>query len=204
MEDARATVPAESVFALPAPREDGQLSLEDALRRRRSVRSFTRRRIDAAAIGQLLWSAQGITDRQGLRTAPSAGALYPLECYVVTDSGVLHYEPARHRLVRRIERDLRGALAAAALGQSAIADAPIVVVITADYGRTAVKYGEERAVRYATLEAGHAAQNVLLQAVALGLGAVPIGAFHDARVARVLRLNGGETPLYLIPIGHPR
>jgi len=195
---------AQTPLALPAPRREGVLSLEAALQRRRSIRSFTSETLATAQIGQLLWAAQGVTDPQGFRTAPSAGALYPLECYVVTATGAFHYEPARHRLQPRADNDLRGALAAAALGQEAVAAAPAVVVIAAVYERTARKYGNDRARRYATLEAGHAAQNVLLEAVALGLGGVPVGAFDDGEVARLLDLGSGETPLYLIPVGHPR
>ncbi len=195
---------AQAPVVLPAPRRDGRLSLEAALSHRRSIRSFTSETLAADQIGQLLWAAQGITDPQGFRTAPSAGALYPLECYVVTPDGAFHYDPSRHRLQPRAAKDLRGALAAAALSQSAVSEAPAVIVITAVYERTARKYGVDRARRYATLEAGHAAQNVLLEGVALGLGAVPIGAFDDGRVAHVLGLESQEAPLYLIPVGHPR
>ena len=179
------------------------MSLESALRRRRSVRSFTDEPLTSAEIGQLLWAAQGVTDPRGLRTAPSAGALNPLECYVATADALLHYAPNVHRLDPHVPGDQRRALAAAAYGQSAVADAAVVIVITAVYARTAEKYGEERAFRYVAMEAGHAAQNVLLQAVALGLGAVPVGAFDDAQVAQLLRLDMGEAPLYLIPVGHP-
>lgn len=192
-----------SVVTLPAPRRDGTVSLESALRRRRSVRSFTDAPLTAVEIGQLLWAAQGVTDPRGSRTAPSAGALYPLECYVATPDALLHYMPNVHRLLAHVPGDQRGALAAAAYGQSAVADAAVVIVITAVYARTAEKYGEERAFRYAAMEAGHAAQNVLLQAVALGLGAVPVGAFDDAQVGQLLRLDMGEAPLYLIAVGHP-
>ncbi len=196
--------PEQTPLILPAPRRDGKLSLEAALDRRRSIRSFTNEALTAEQIGQLVWAAQGITDPQGFRTAPSAGALYPLECYVATAAGVFHYEPGPHRLQPRVAEDLRAALAGAALNQSAIREAPAVVVITAVYERTALKYGEFRARRYAMLEAGHAAQNVLLEAVAIGLGAVPIGAFDDGRVARLLGLEDREAPLYLMPVGHPR
>lgn len=188
---------------LPAPRQDGPLSLEAALQRRRSIRSFTREPLRQEQIGQLLWAAQGITNAEGFRTAPSAGALYPLECYVATETALFHYEAVGHRLTQRIAGDQRDALAAAALGQSAVGDAAVVIVISAVHERTARKYGAERARRYAVLEAGHAAQNVLLQAVALGLGAVPIGAFTDREVSALLRLPDGEAPLYLIAVGHP-
>lgn len=190
--------------ALPQPRLQGSLSLEEALAQRRSIRSFTAQPLTLAELGQLLWAAQGLTSPSGLRTAPSAGALYPLEIYVVTAEGVYRYRPQGHQIVLRVAGDVRPALAAAALGQSSVADAPAVIVIAAVYARTAQKYGQARSPRYVDLEAGHAGQNVLLQAVALGLGAVPIGAFHDERVQGTLDLPADEQPLYLIPVGHPR
>lgn len=187
---------------LPAPRTDGPMSLERALAERRSVRDFTDERLTLEELAQLLWAAQGITADWGGRTAPSAGALYPLEVYAVTPGGLYHYLPDGHRADVLRADDLRRPLAAAALGQSAVAEAPAVLVIAAAFRRTEVKYGE-RAERYVHLEAGHAAQNVLLQAVALGLGGVPIGAFSDREVQRVLGLPADHEPLYLIPVGHP-
>lgn len=187
---------------LPAPRTDGPMSLERALAERRSVRDFTDERLTLEELAQLLWAAQGITADWGGRTAPSAGALYPLEVYAVTPGGLYHYLPDGHRADVLRADDLRRPLAAAALGQAAVAVAPAVLVIAAVFRRTEVKYGE-RAERYVHLEAGHAAQNVLLQAVALGLGGVPIGAFSDREVQRVLGLPADHEPLYLIPVGHP-
>lgn len=189
--------------ALPSPRLAGPLSLEEALQARRSVRSFTAAALTRDEIGQLLWAAQGVTDADGHRTAPSAGALYPLELDVVTVDGLARYVPGGHGLVRRGTADLRPALRQAALGQSAVGDAPLVIVISGVVERTSTRYGPERAERYVALEAGHAAQNVLLEAVSLGLGAVPVGAFDDAAVRQVLALADGEAPLYLIAIGHP-
>ncbi|MEW6568918.1 MAG: SagB/ThcOx family dehydrogenase [Chloroflexota bacterium] len=192
-----------TVIALPPPRLEGPLSLEACLLQRRSIREFTDQALTLEEIGQLLWAAQGITDPRGFRTAPSAGALYPLEIYVVRAEGVTHYDPAEHALAAVKDGDLRHELSAAALGQQAVAQAPLVLVITAVYERTEAKYGAERAPRYVQLEAGHAGQNILLQAVALGLGAVPIGAFDDGEVQRVLGLPADHLPLYLIPVGHP-
>ena len=189
---------------LPAPPERGAMSLEEALAARRSVRRFESTVLSARQIGHLLWAAQGVTSRDGLRTAPSAGALHPLEAYVVTAEGLHHYEPRHHRLIRRSERDLRDALAAAALGQETVALAPAVFVLTGVYERSERKYGSQRAPRYVHLEAGHAAQNLLLGAVALGLGGTPVGAFDDASVRSALGLPAGEQPLYLIPVGVPR
>lgn len=180
------------------------MSLEECLRRRRSVREFRSTPLGNRELGQLLWAAQGITHPDGLRTAPSAGALYPLETHVATASGLYHYEPRGHQLHRRSGRDLRRALYKAALEQEAVGEAPAVFVLAAVHERTARKYGATRATRYVALEAGHAAQNLLLQAVALGLGAVVVGAFEDAQVQEVLALPPDHRPLYLIPVGHPR
>jgi SagB-type dehydrogenase family enzyme len=179
------------------------MALEEALQGRRSTRAYSDIEVDLNAISQLLWAAQGITDPHGYRTAPSAGALYPLELYLVTQEGVFHYLPQEHAIEVTKAGDFRGPLHDAALRQDAVLKAPLVIVITAVYERTQVKYGPERSPRYVHLEAGHAAQNVLLQAVALGLGAVPIGAFYDTEVQNVMSLPEDHQPLYLIPIGHP-
>lgn len=189
---------------LPAPRLTGQVSLEEALARRRSVRSFEETGLTDTEIAQLSWAAQGSTTAEGRRTAPSAGALYPLELYVALPAGVYRYDPDHHHLEMRSERDLREELQRVGLGQDAIGEAPAVFVITGVHARTSAKYGERRTPRYVQLEAGHAAQNLLLQAVALGLGAVPMGAFYDDQVREVLSLPVAEAPLYLIPVGHPR
>jgi SagB-type dehydrogenase family enzyme len=187
---------------LPAPRGAGPLSLEETLALRRSEREYASEPLSQEAISQLLWAAQGVTSATGGRTAPSAGGLYPLELYLLTGQGVFHYFPGGHRLAHIAAGDLRESVAVAGLGQDALFEAAAVIVITAVFERTAGKYGE-RAERYVLLEAGHCAQNVLLQAVALGLGAVPIGAFHDAELASVLDLHADHEPLYLIPIGRP-
>ena len=192
------------VLQLPAPERNGRMSLEEALAARRSVREFRREPITDRELSQLLWAAQGITNTDGLRTAPSAGALYPLEVWVATASGFYHYEPHKHRLTRHLERDLRPDLYRAALLQEAILQGPVVFVIAAVYERTAQKYGEQRTPRYVHMEVGHSAQNLLLEAVALGLGGVLIGAFNDREVERVLSLPADQKPLYLIPVGHPR
>ena len=190
--------------ALPSPRLAGPHSLEEALQARRSIRSFSAEALTRAEIGQLLWAAQGVTDLDGHRTAPSAGARHPLELDVVTADGLARYLPDGHRLVRRGSTDLRATLRRAALDQPAVGEAPLIIVVSGVVERTAARYGAQRAERYVALEAGHAAQSVLLEAVSLGLGAVPVGAFDDAEVRRILALAGGEAPLYLIPVGHPR
>jgi SagB-type dehydrogenase family enzyme len=196
------TAPPQQALSLPAPVERGSISLEEALRRRRSVRSFAESSLTVRQISQLLWAAQGVTSPEGFRTAPSAGALYPLEVYLVTSQQVARYEPARHRLIPHLAGDQRPPLARAALGQEAVARAPALFVIAAVPSRTAAKYGS-RAERYVALEAGHAAQNLLLEATALGLAGVPVGAFDDSAVAGALHLPSNQEPLYLLPVGQP-
>jgi SagB-type dehydrogenase family enzyme len=194
-----------SLVRLPQPRLSGTTSVEAALAARRSLRSFSNKPVTLGELSQLLWAAQGITHPRGLRTAPSAGALYPLELVVVSGTvaalpaGTYRYEPDGHHLVLLAEGDRRAALADAALGQSPIRKAPLVIAIVANERKTTIKYGE-RGVRYVHLEAGHAAQNICLQAEALGLGSVMIGAFSDRDVASLLR-SAGRQPLYLIPLG---
>ncbi len=193
-----------TTIQLPRPARSGVVSLEEALSQRRSTREFAPGPLSERQLSQLLWAAQGTTSSEGYRTAPSAGALYPLEIYVVLSTGFYHYKPDLHRLDRVSAEDLRPALCRAALEQEAIKEAETVFVMTAVYERTVRKYGTERSPRYVHLEAGHAAQNLLLEAVALGLGGVPIGAFHDGEVQRVLSLPRDHQPLYLIPVGKPR
>lgn len=190
-------------FGLPAPECKGGMSLEEALAVRRSVREFTLEPITHRELSQLLWAGQGTTSSDGLRTAPSAGALYPLEVWVANASGFYHYEPHEHELTQHLEGDLRPDICRAALMQEVIVHAPAVFVMAAVYERTAHKYGDQRTPRYIHMEAGHAAQNLLLEAVALGLGGVLIGAFNDSEVERVLSLPAYQKPLYLIPVGHP-
>jgi SagB-type dehydrogenase family enzyme len=189
--------------ALPAPAKVSRMSLEEALAKRRSVREFAAKPLAKEQLGQLLWAAQGVTHEDGMRTAPSAGALYPLEIYVATSAGFSHYLPSSHELERRSDRDLRPELYRAALRQDQVLKAPAVFVITAVYERTSRKYGD-RGPRYVHLEAGHAAQNLLLEAVALGLGAVPVGAFDDVQIQKALALPAEQQPIYLIPVGYPR
>lgn len=199
------TLAAPDALLLPPPRPASPVSVEEALASRRSVRHFADAPLTLADAAQLVWAAQGITHAEGLRTAPSAGALYPLEIYLVAGTvaaapaGVYRYLPAHHRLERTVAGDLRRALAAAAFHQNWIAEAPAMIVIAAVVRRTRLKYGE-RGERYVHIEAGHAAQNVGLQAVALGLGTTLVGAFADAEVKRVLGLTE-EEPLLLVVVG---
>jgi SagB-type dehydrogenase family enzyme len=193
-----------SATDLPPPVRSSGVALEEALSNRRSMREYADEPLTTAELGQLLWAAQGITNERGFRTAPSAGALYPLEVYLLTAEGVFHYEPQHHRLRLMSQDDARPALYQAALQQDPVRKASAVFVVAAVYARTVQKYGEERSPRYVHMEAGHAAQNLLLQATALGLGSVPIGAFHDQQVQKALGLPADHQPLYLIPVGHPR
>jgi SagB-type dehydrogenase family enzyme len=196
----------DSNIALPTPLYESQTSLEEALQARRSVRAYSPEPLTAAEVSQLLWAAQGLTHPKGYRTAPSAGALYPLELYLLAGKvtglpvGLYHYQPRDHTLVPLSTGDQRQALFEAALQQSAVKDAPIVLVISAVYERTTGKYGQ-RGIQYVHMEVGFAAQNVYLQAETLDLGTVFIGAFHDDQVKEILQMGEGETPLGLMPVG---
>ena len=194
---------------LPAPRLDGPVSLERALGMRRSVRDYSDGALTLAEAGQLLWAAQGITDpATGYRTAPSAGAFHPLEIRLAARRveglapGLYRYQPSGHRLQLVRAGDAIPALGAAAHGQPPFARAAAVLVISGDPARTTAKYGS-RTERYLQLEAGHAAQNAALQAAALGLGLVTVGAFDDDALARAAGLPAGHRPLYLLPVGRP-
>lgn len=205
---------------LPPVQHDGSLSVERALTERRSRRELSGEALALDDVGQLLWAAQGVTepaDRPsgwnaawawmgGLRTAPSAGALYPLELYLLAGAveglaaGLYRYIPQSHALEHVSNRDLRARLAGAALGQRTIGVAPAVFVITAIYDRTAFKYGD-RAERYVHIEVGSAAQNVYLQAEALNLGTLYVGAFRDGAVTEALGLPAEHAPLGIMPVG---
>lgn len=195
-----------NVIKLPEPRQDSDVSIEQSLLNRRSCRSYTGEPITLQELSQLLWAAQGITDPRGYRTAPSAGALYPLEVYVVAGNvqnlaaGVYRYKPLEHELIPLIHGDKRNELANAALRQPWVKEGALDIVFTAVYKRTTVKYGD-RGIKYVHIEAGHAAQNLCLQAAAMELGVVTVGAFHDEQVVKVLNLPDTEQPLYIIPVG---
>jgi len=191
---------------LPEPRYTSNTSIEAALSQRRSIRAYSGENLTIAEVSQLLWAAQGITSPGGGRTAPSAGALYPLELYVVVGDvegigkGVYKYIPEEHELEKVKDGDIRAELADAALGQECVRDAAIDIVFTAVYERTTGKY-RERGIKYVQMEAGHAAQNVYLQAVALDLGTVVIGAFIDGEVKGIMNMQEQETPVYIMPVG---
>ncbi len=194
------------VIKLSDPKYTSSTSIEETLLKRRSVRTYRDKPLKIEEVSQLLWAAQGITDRRGFRTAPSAGALYPLEIYVVIGNvmnisdGIYKYNPYKHELEYVQRGDKRNELCKAALGQSPIREAPMVIVFAAIYERTTVKYGN-RGIIYVYIEAGHVAQNILLQAESLDLGAVVIGAFYDEEVKKVLKMSNKESPIYIIAVG---
>ncbi len=193
----------ESRRTLPEARTDGPVSVEAAIARRRSVRRFEPTELTRDEIGQLLWSAQGITgDQASERAAPSAGACHPLRFYACRSDGVWRYHPQGHHLTHHLEQDVRQELAEAALRQAFIGQAPCVFVVSAIFERTTERYQSRGRLRYVPMDAGHAVENLLLQAVALELGAVPVGAFDDDAVKGVLALPGAEVPLYIVPVGH--
>lgn len=193
---------------LAIPHRDGSLALEGCIAQRRSVRKFRDQPLTAAQLGQLLWAAQGVTGSDAERAVPSAGALYPLELYVAAGNiaslvaGVYHYLVEPHELVLTAPGHQREKLIEATYGQDWIATAAAVICISACFERTTVKYGG-RGRGYVYLEAGHAAENLMLQAVALGLATTMVGAFSDGAVKRLLNLDASETPLCLIPVGIP-
>lgn len=202
---------ASSAIPLPVPKTEGEMSLEEAMQKRRSQRDFLDKPLTLEHFSQIIWAGQGVTDSQsGFRTAPSAGALYPLEAYVVVGensvgklaAGVYHYLPENHSLAKILDKDRRSDLREACWGQSFVATAPVSLVIAVEYERTTGEYGE-RGIRYTHLEVGHAAENVYLQVTALGLGTVAVGAFDDEEVAKVLNLPSEHKPLCVMPIGYP-
>lgn len=191
-----------SMRSLPAPSRHGIRSLESCLDLRRSIRHFSTAPLSDANVGQLLWAVQGFSE-DGRPVVPSAGGLGGLEVHLVDVLGIWRYQAAQQGLALERAGDMRAALSKAAGGQECIAEAPITVVLVGVDDRIEARYGRARGARYVILEAGHAAQNLLLQATALDLGAVPVGAFDDDEIRRLLELPGGRNPLYLIPVGIP-
>lgn len=197
---------------LPTPEMNSGISVEEAIRDRRSERAFINKPLSLKQLSQILWAAQGLTYKEK-RAAPSAGATYPIDLYVVTgtdsiigmDMGLYHYIPKEHQIEfsKDLKKDLRYRLAEASLFQMFIADAPISIIVTGEYERTTLVYGK-RGVRYVHLEAGHVAQNIYLQSIALGLGTVAVGAFYDKEISDLLALPLNQRPLYVMPIGYTR
>jgi SagB-type dehydrogenase family enzyme len=193
----------QEIVKLPEPSLEGSMSLEQAIVCRRSRRQFLPKSLKLEQIGQLAWAAQGQDTRGKYRTVPSAGATYPLELFLITNESLFHYLPAKHALEKLADGNLRSELALAAWGQEFIEAAPVTLVFAAQFTRTTTRYGQ-RGVRYVYMEAGHAAQNVLLQAESLGLGSVAVGAFDDASVKKVLALPDHIEPIYMVVVGHWR
>ncbi|MHC4413795.1 MAG: SagB/ThcOx family dehydrogenase [Planctomycetota bacterium] len=188
---------------LPKPAEDSAMSVTEALARRRSHREFKDDALSPEQVSQLCWAALGVTKpSEDFRTAPSAGGLNGMSLFVVDRAGVFEYLPRPHALRRLSGDDIRKNLQAAALDQSCVGDAPLCLVIAMNVAHVARKYGD-RAERYCLIEAGHIAQNVLLQATAMGLGGVPVGAFEDEDLTALLSLRPALQPVYLVPLGYP-
>lgn len=192
------------IMKLPKPRFSSSMSVEETLAQRRSVRDYSEDSLSLEEVSQLLWAAQGVTSEWGGRTAPSAGALYPLEIYLLAgevrelDTGLYHYNPAQHALTMKKKGDLRQKMTEASLDQDEISRAPVTIIISAAYERTTGKYGD-RTLRYVHMEVGSAAENIYLQAESLELGTVFIGAFDDEEVKAVLGIE--EEPLGIMPVG---
>ena len=200
---------ARNLINLPAAESKGAVSVEQALKNRRTVRRFANKTLTPNQLSQLLWAAYGVTEARGLRAAPSAGALYPLDIYAVVGdrqvtgvaAGVYHYLPEPHALELLQGGDVRREVARASLSQTWMAEAPVMLVITGEYRRCQVKYGQ-RGIMYTHMEAGHAGQNIFLQAEALGLGAGIVGAFENAAVGQALGLTASHDPLLIMPVGY--
>ncbi len=196
----------EEKIKLPEPVLKGKISFEEVLYKRRSVRKFKNGFLNLKQVAQLLWACYGITDKRGFKTTPSAGATYPLEIYLIAGdvselkSGVYKYLPDEHSLIKIIDKDIRRELMELSLRQKFIKEAQITIVITADFKRTTSYYGD-RGIMYVHMEAGHSGQNIYLQAEALGLGTVAVGAFNETQVSKLLNLPKNEKVLYIFPIG---
>jgi SagB-type dehydrogenase family enzyme len=198
---------------LPEPVPSGRVSLETALNQRRSVRTFLGTSVSIRDVSQLLWACAGrrMDGVSGAsRTYPSAGGIYPLKVYLIAGKvqtlgeGIYQYRPDPHELVLLKTGDYRRRLAAAAVGQQFVAEAPLCIVMTAQYRKTERVYGLRGQDRYVPMEAGHAAENLYLQAASLGMGTVAVGSFLDGRISTLLDLDDDEEPLYLLPVGWPR
>ena len=196
-ETGKSAQPNATTIQLPQPSKSGGMALTEALASRRSVRTFTAKPLTQAEISQLLWAAQGITDDKGHRTAPSANAQYYLHIYLASADGFFEYIPSGHQLKKLSAQDLRAKLSV----QPAVKSAPLVLVITGEYERGVEKYGADKGPRVVNLEAGHVAENVLLQAAALGLGAVPVAGFEPKDAQKAAPLPAQHTPIYLLPVG---
>jgi SagB-type dehydrogenase family enzyme len=210
--DAYKHYPSALKLELSPPETAGGARLWDAVRKRRSIRNYRNQPLSEAHLSQLLWATQGITRQEmgfAFRSAPSAGALYPVETYVAVhsvesiDAGIYHYGIQKHELELLNKGDFRDAVARAALDQDMAYSASIVFIWTALFQRSKWKYGQ-RAYRYIYIDAGHIAQNLALTAVSLGLGSCQIAALYDDEVNSLLGIDGiKESVLYMSSVGHP-
>ena len=200
----------DAAIVLPKPSLDGKVSVEKAIQQRRTIRDFKETPLSIPHLSQLLYAAQGITDPKGAgRSAPSGGARYPLDIYVIVGKkgveglgeGIYHYTPENHSISSMNNKDLRREIGSASLGQMWMAGASVMFVITAEYRRITGRYGD-RGIRYAQIEAGHVGQNLFLQAEALGLGAGIVGAFNDTEVVKVMGIPREHEPLLIMPVGY--
>jgi len=195
-----------AMIKLPLVKTRGKMSVEEAISRRRSQRKFKDKALSQEHLSQILWAAQGITNQYGFRSAPSAGATFPLTVYVAVGkvkdipAGVYRYRPEGHYLEAISDKDIRNKLLTSAFGQVMIAEAPVDIIITAEYNRTTRRY-RQRGVRYVDMEVGHAGQNIYLECESLGLGTCAVGAFDDRAVKELLGIR--QDPLYIMPIGFP-
>ena len=210
----RAYALSEEEIKLPLPRLEGKISVEEALARRRSRRAFKDYPLTLEQVSQLLWSAQGITSKGGIgrtskRTAPSAGAVYPLDIYLVVGKdkvedlkvGVYHYNPLQHSLTIILEEDRRREISQACLDKNQIENAPVCLIITAEFSRLTDRLGEDD-INFVYMEAGHVAQNIYLQVESLGLGTVSMGGIREKDISQALNLPEQHIPLYVMPVGH--
>lgn len=199
-------------FSLPTPQISTNVSVENAIQNRHSIRQYTNESLSLQDVSQLLWASQGITDTtRKFRAAPSAGHTYPLEVYIMVgkggvngiDEGLYHYDPQNHRLEKILNRDLRADFSKAAHGQQWVNDAPVNIIITGVYSKMINKYKDEKlSTRFVDMEAGHVGENIYLEVEARNLATVAIGSFYEDQVIELLRLPANETPLYIYPVGH--
>ncbi len=191
----------QKIVRLTKPKLTGTVSFEEALAKRRSIRLFANKPLESEHISQLAWAGQGITEKQrGLRTAPSAGETYPIDLYFATEEGLFVYRPAEHSLEQTSDKDIRVSLAAAASMES-VAMAGCDIIVAGSLRKLTTQF-RNKAKTFMLLEAGHVAQNILLQATCLDLGSVPVGGFSTKEVSRACRLPAGFEPLYIICVGH--
>ena len=196
--------PVIETIALTKASSSGQFSLEAAIGNRRSVRSFTNEKLSYETIGQLLWAGQGITDSvSGKRAAPSAGAIFPMELYVVMADGVYRYDPIKNSLLKNNRNDVRTPLSNASYKQQFIKDAPLLIVIAGSPKKIMEKY-PNKIKEFMYLEAGHIAQNIHLQAVVTGLASCPVGGFESNKVKQICKMTQGQEAVYIIAVGKPQ